>query len=168
MVTQPGITYGSSGNGDALRAQLSVAQQQLNNVEPIVRQFLEEAVQEMARDVRTKGVTAGVPNSNGRIDTRKMLRSIGYEIKVNARGRVSASFGYIHNEPEWAIFQEYGTDGGQGNGRGILELLALTNAYVRFNQKIQDAFDNGRILNFNQPGLSSGYRGGRSGDGITD
>lgn len=151
MATRPGIVWGSSGDPSNLTALVSALPSQIDgSVERLVRDFMREAVEEIQESIRTRGVRDGQPNGDGRVKTAAMLKSVTFRLTYNARGRVVGEFGYLQDAPRWALWQEYGTYGGQGNGQGILAMLALTDAYANFQRKLEDAMSNGRILNFNQ------------------
>lgn len=148
---KPGLVWGTTGTPSDLAVQVSTLADSLPfSAEEIVRFMLEEAVEEVRQAIETRGVNRGVPNRNGRIREREMLNSVTFEMSVTKAGRVQGRFGYLNNAPKWALWQEYGTQGGQGNGQGILAMLALTDAYRNFQIKMQNEFDNGRMLNFGQ------------------
>lgn len=149
-MAKPGLVWGKRTPDDFV-STVSVLRDELSgNVERLTREFLEEAVAEMREAIRTRGVRNGVPNNEGRIVTAEMLRSVDFALTYNKNSRVLGEFGYLYNAPKYALFQEYGTQGGQGNGRGILEMLALTDAFRNFERKMTDAFANGRVLNLKQ------------------
>lgn len=149
-MARPGLVWGGR-TPDDLKAQVSALPDQLNaTVERLVSQFLKEAVAEMKNSVETRGVKNGVATGGGRIVTRDMINSIDYVLSYTRAGRVFGQFGYVNNAPKYSLFQEYGTQGGQGNGRGIKEMLALTDAFRNFERKMQDAFNGLSITNLQQ------------------
>lgn len=144
--------WGTTGNPDSLVTQVSAWKDAVapEVIAEAIEEFLIEAVQEMSDYIASRGLRDGVPNGDGRIATGAMLRSVDYILGTLGNSRVQANFGYLNNAPKWAIWQEYGTIGGQGNGRGIQEMLALTDAFATFEIKMVDAFNNGRIVRFKQ------------------
>jgi len=150
MARSPGIVWGKR-TPDDLVSTVSVMRDELSgNVERLVQQFLKEAVAEMRKSIQTRGVKNGVPNGDGRVVTGDMLRSVDFALKYTKSSRVLGEFGFLYNAPRYALWQEYGTQGGQGNGRGIREMLALTDAFTNFERKLTDAFNNGRVMNLRQ------------------
>lgn len=156
MSVRPGIVWGTTGTPDDLVAQVSVWQEALDPdvYKAAVEEFLVEAVEELKGYIETRGIFHGMPTGDGRVLTGAMLDSVDYAIKVLGNSRVQAQFGYLKNPPKWALWQEYGTEGGQGNGIGIREMLALTDAYTNFEAKLADAFNNGRVIRFGQGGYA--------------
>lgn len=147
MASSAGFTWGKRTPGDlSLKIQV-MAEELTPNVERLTREFLEEAVAEIRESIKTRGVRGGVPNGNGRVVTGDMLRSVDFAINQSNNARLLGEFGYLNNVPKYALWQEYGTQGGQGNGRGILEMLALTDAFRNFEVKMTNAFASGHLLN---------------------
>lgn len=144
-MVRPGVVYGSNGNPSQLVARISAfsATYSEENVARLVFNLLEDATEEVRHYIRTRGVKDGVANGQGRIDSEKMLKSVTFETFYNKSGRIEGKFGYLNSPPKWALWQEYGTYGGQGNGRGILAMLALTDAYRNFRIAMEDLFQNG-------------------------
>jgi len=150
MASSPGLVWGKRTPDDLVSTVTALRDELSGNVERLTREFLQEAVAEMRESIRTRGVRNGVPNGDGRIVTGDMLRSVDFALSYNNNSRVLGEFGYLYNTPKYALWQEYGTQGGQGNGRGILEMLALTDAFRNFERKMTDAFANGRVMNLKQ------------------
>lgn len=150
-MAKPGLVWGKGGGPDDLAARVSAMRDELSgNVERVVREFLEEAVAEMRQRINTSGIKNGVPTGGPRRVTDQMYNNVDYVLSHTAAGRVSGEFGWLRKQLDYFAYQEYGTEGGQGNGRGVREMLALTDAYQNFARKMQDAFDNGRIVNLKQ------------------
>lgn len=150
-MARPGLVWGKGRSPDDLAARVSTIRDELsNNVESLVQEFLEEAVQEMRDRINTSGVRNGVLTGGARRVTDTMYDNVDYALTYTGAGRVGGEFGWIKRQLDYFAYQEYGTQGGQGNGRGIREMLALTDAYQNFVRKMQDAFDNGRVMNLKQ------------------
>lgn len=150
-MVRPGLVWGKGRSPDDLAARVSTIRDELsNNVESLVQEFLEEAVAEMQQRINTSGIRNGVPTGGARRVTDTMYNNVDYALNYTGAGRVGGEFGWIHKQLDYFAYQEYGTEGGQGNGRGVREMLALTDAYQNFVRKMQDAFDNGRVMNLKQ------------------
>lgn len=150
-MAKPGLVWGKGRSPDDLAAQVSALRDELSgNVERIVGEFLREAVEEMKDRINTSGISHGVPTGGARRVTDEMYNNVDFILSYTKAGRVSGQFGWVRKQLDYFYYQEYGTVGGQGNGIGVREMLALTDAYQNFVRKMQDAFDNGRIVNLKQ------------------
>lgn len=150
-MVRPGLVWGKGRSPDDLAARVSTIRDELNNnVERLVQQFLEEAVAEIRERINTSGLDHGAPTGGPRRVTDTMYDNVDFVLSYTGAGRVSGEFGWVKKQLDYFAYQEYGTEGGQGNGRGIREMLALTDAYQNFVRKMQDAFDNGRVMNLKQ------------------
>ena len=153
MGNRPGIVWGTNAAPNDFVVRLSTYSDQFSpeNIARLTNNMLEDAAEEVEALVRSRGVKDGVPNNNGRIgETHRLVDSITYRSSWSPTGRVIGEFGYLDRPPAWALWQEYGTNGGQGNGRGILAMLALTDAYRGFAVRMEDLFSQGGISNRNQ------------------
>lgn len=150
MANRPGIVFGGQSLDD-LTARATVAANELNGlVEQMVRDMLIAAVEEVKDSINRRGVKNGMPFNGPRRDSDAMFNSVAYKLTYAKSGRVSGTFGYLNSPPRWAIFQEYGTNGGQGNGQGILAMLALTDAYNNFRVNLENALAGGGVMNLNE------------------
>ena len=140
MGVRPGIVWAGGNTPSNLGARVSVLAQAISDEEMIylINELLEEATAEVEESIRTRGVKNGTTNNDGRIKSGKMLKSVTFRTFITAEGRIGGEFGYLLNPPEWALWQEYGTYGGQGNGQGILAMLALTDAFAKFKVKLEN------------------------------
>lgn len=151
MASRPGVVWGSSRAPSDLAAQLSVLKEGLegDGIADILEEFLQDGADQMERTISTEGVHKGQRTSEGRVKSGAMLGSVSWEVGRTRGGRTTGKFGYLNNPPKWTIWQEYGTQGGQGNGIGIKPMMALTAAYTQFETRIEDEFE-GRVLRFMQ------------------
>lgn len=150
-MAKPGLVWGKGNSPDDLAVRVSALRDDLSgNVESLVRQFLKEAVAEMQQRINTSGISHGVSTGGPRRVTDTMYKNVDFVLSYTGAGRVSGEFGWIKKKLDYFAYQEYGTIGGQGNGRGIREMLALTDAYQNFVRKMRNAFDNGRVTNLKQ------------------
>lgn len=150
-MAKPGLVWGKGKSPDDLAVRVSTLRDELSgNVERLMRQFLQEAVDEMRQRINTSGISHGVATGGARRVTDTMYDNVDFVLNYTGAGRVGGEFGWVKKQLDYFAYQEYGTEGGQGNGRGIREMLALTDAYQNFVRKMQDAFDNGRVTNLKQ------------------
>lgn len=136
MSGRPGLVWGGR-TPDQLRTQVSAFRQDLTGDE--MTDLIDDIESDAAQDMREK------IEQQDRILSRQMIESVDFESSRISNNRIRGRFGYLDNPPKWTLWQEYGTQGGQGNGSGIVELLALSDAYERARVRLEDEVP-GRIV----------------------
>ena len=140
MANRPGIVWGGR-TPDDLASRMSAFADDLtaSELEDIVEELAHDAADEIERKI----------SAEDRVKTGAWLGSVSYETNVTSAQRVVGRFGYLNHPPRWALWQEYGTRGGQGNGSGIKPLHALVDAHKTFETNLEDQIT-GRIVHLAQ------------------
>lgn len=83
-----------------------------------------------AQRVKAVVETSGTDtNPQGRIETGDMRSKIKSSHEISGH-KIRVNFGWLDSDPRYTIFQEEGTVGGQGNGKGIEAMNSLLHAYI--------------------------------------
>jgi hypothetical protein len=131
--TDPGVI------GQKFSAFATDLPEELGNV---VSEVLDDAAQTMRETVMTSGVKDGASTGGPRIRTGAMYSSIDSEMSSGRGGRVSGTFGFINDEPDYTVYQEFGTRGGRAGssagGGGIKPMLAFAKAQNEIRNELAD------------------------------
>lgn len=150
MAGRPGIVWGGRQPNDlAARVSAFSSDMAIEDVEAMLEEYALDAAIDMEKTVSTSGIKNGEPTGGGRIKSGAMINSIDVESGQTRGLRARAKFGFIKGAPRWTEWQEYGTAGGQGNGRGIKEMHALVDAFQTFETRVENELP-GRIVQLYQ------------------